>query len=108
MAGTGKLRHGKYRSKNMDQEINPMDGVANLADVMLVLACGLMLSLIVSFNVDVGRSEKLVGIEQGASVELDADMDKSPTETLTSDGYQELGKVYQDPKTGKLYMVSNK
>ena len=30
-----------------------MDGMANLADVMLVFACGLILALIINWNVDV-------------------------------------------------------
>ena len=32
------------------EEINPLDGLANLADVMLVFACGLMLALITYWN----------------------------------------------------------
>lgn len=38
------------------EEVNPMEGVANLADVMLVLAVGMMLALVVAWNVDIASS----------------------------------------------------
>lgn len=38
------------------KEVNPMEGVANLADVMLVLAVGMMLALVVAWNVDIASS----------------------------------------------------
>ena len=44
-SGSGRL--GKSESFE-SESINPMDGVANLADVMLVFACGLMLALIIN------------------------------------------------------------
>lgn len=44
------------------KEVNPMEGVANLADVMLVLAVGMMLAPVVAWNVDIcpicGRSSR--------------------------------------------------
>ena len=46
-----RRRYGKtkleVRQDSMD-DINPMEGVANLVDAMLVLACGLMLALIIN------------------------------------------------------------
>ncbi len=38
------------------EEVNPMEDVANLADVMLVLAVGMMLALVVAWNVDIASS----------------------------------------------------
>ncbi len=34
------LRSAPMRRRKMDDELNPLDGVANLADIMLVFACG--------------------------------------------------------------------
>ncbi|MDR2088567.1 MAG: DUF2149 domain-containing protein [Clostridiales Family XIII bacterium] len=95
LAGDGAEREG----------VNPMDGVANLADVMLVFACGLMLALVINWNVDIAaipeaeaRGEEMAEVEDvrgGAGTELDADT-----------RYEELGKVYRDPATGKLYLVT--
>lgn len=102
------LRSNRLRHKTAETGFNPMEGAANLADCMLVLACGLMLAVIVSWNVDFGRSETLVGIEQGQQLtELDG-MDESSQDSFAgSEGYEEMGKVYRDPDTGKLYMVVN-
>jgi hypothetical protein len=38
---------------NVGEDINPLDGLINLADVMLVLAWGLMLALIIAWNIDI-------------------------------------------------------
>ncbi len=50
-----RRRTGRFENNAMfdGEDINPMDGMANLADMMLVFACGLMLALITYWNVDV-------------------------------------------------------
>ena len=91
-----------------EDEINPMDGVANLADVMLVLACGLMLALIINWNVDIGgNTNSAVAVNKGQEVsELDG-LTGSGGEALNDDTkYEKMGTVYKDPATGKLYMVT--
>jgi hypothetical protein len=60
--GSGKLRGDTI----LPEDINPIDGAANLADIMLVLACGLMLALIINWNVDIGgTSSKAVQVDKG-------------------------------------------
>lgn len=80
-----------------------MEGVGNMADAMLVFACGLLLALIMSWNVDVtdqgeiqNPKEKyeVEGIENGVTEEIDENTN-----------LQEMGKVYKDPETGKYYVV---
>ena len=103
------LRNSALCDFKLDSDQNPMDGLANLADLMLVLACGLMLSLVMHWNVDLAGSGELVGMEQGAQVqELDGLTESSSGDLKDQSGYEEMGKVYKDPKTGKLYMVTNK
>ena len=84
-----------------------LEGVANLADVMLVLACGLMLALVINWNVDItpGRPE-----EPPLANEIQAELEftSSDGENLDADAdYEELGRVYRDPATGKLYLISD-
>ena len=100
------LRSGKLRRGTYTESVNPMDGVANLADVMLVFALGLLLALIVSWNVDVGFSESMVSLEQGEELtEMDGMTESG--ENVFGDGsvLEEMGTVYKDPATGKLYMI---
>lgn len=93
-----------------DGDVNPMDGVANLADVMLVFACGLMLALITCWNVDVsGVTGSIDPVEQGQEITEDiggfgAQRDDADSESDTQ--FEEVGRVYRDPETGKLYMVT--
>lgn len=88
------------------EDINPMEGIANLVDAMLVLACGLMLALIINWNVDVGSAGTTVELEKDREVsELSGGGNGEVSEM--QNGYEEMGMVYRDPKTGKLYMVSN-
>ncbi|MBR2512274.1 MAG: DUF2149 domain-containing protein, partial [Firmicutes bacterium] len=41
------------RSLFSEEDANPMSGVSNLADVMLVLAVGIMLALIMNWHISV-------------------------------------------------------
>jgi hypothetical protein len=83
-----------------------MEGAANLADAMLVLACGLMLALVINWDVDIARSPgeaaaaltEVEGVAEGGAA---AEAQEAPA------GLEELGVVYRDPSTGKLYMVAN-
>jgi hypothetical protein len=98
----------RYRSGrlNVEEDINPMDGLANLADIMLVLACGLLLALIINWNIDIGGT---VPVNQGQEVSgmqglsNEANGDKS----VDLKQYEKMGVVYKDPSTGKLYMVAS-
>lgn len=57
------LKNRKRLSRPFDGEDdneNPMDSLTNLFDVMLVFACGLMVALVMSLNVDVSRLDQAV------------------------------------------------
>ena len=93
-----------------EEEINPMDGLPNLADVMLVFACGLMLALITFWNVDVagtvsgGPSEN--DPERQELTETAAALDSEEGEEIDSDDLEQYGLVFRDPETGKLYIIA--
>ncbi len=102
------LRQGGLGAGGSSREsFNPMDGLANLADCMLVLACGLMLSLIVSWNLDIAIDQPLPEPEQNTVSPVEGLEDSPLTDIDESSGYQQMGVVYQDPQTGELYMVLN-
>ena len=96
------LRSGGLGFRSQEGGFNPMEGMSNLADCMLVLACGLMLSLIVSWNLDLAVDQPLENNDDLAAVEELQSSDTSPEDASS---YEQLGVVYKDPATGELYMV---
>jgi hypothetical protein len=75
---------------------------------MLVFACGLMLSLVIYWNVDIQNYE-YVPVEQGKQVsEIEDDsISNEIKESIDGAGqYQRLGSVYVDPETGKMYLAT--
>lgn len=95
---TGTLR----RHPRGDEDVDPMSSVANISDAMLVFACGLLISLVLMYNVD---------LTQFTQVELDEEQQIESMESLREmlenggDAYIQRGTVYQDPRTGELYML---
>lgn len=89
-------------SWNREEDLDPMTGVANLADVMLVFACGLMVALVLRWNVNLGVTQQLTDDrlqEVTGSEQLDQ-------QALLGDRYQSEGTVYRDTETGKLYIIA--
>lgn len=84
-------------------ESDPMSGLANLADVMLVFACGLMMALVVYWNLDLPNIRELDESQMQQVEDIEEMVDNINS---TTNPYMELGKVYQDPATGKLYMLT--
>jgi hypothetical protein len=83
-----------------------LDGVANLVDVMLVLACGLMLALVINWNVDISPG-KPADSQKADELRTELEFTGDTGEDLDADAdYEELGVVYRDPATGKLYLVT--
>ncbi|MBQ3322733.1 MAG: DUF2149 domain-containing protein [Firmicutes bacterium] len=89
----------------MDNDFNPMEGVGNMADAMLVFACGLIVALILSWNVDVTDQ----GIQKIKEKKYEVNnIDNSETEVIDADqNLEEMGTVYRDPETGKYYVVED-
>ena len=81
-----------------------MSSLGNIGDIMLVFACGLMVALVVAWNVDLGKFTQ-VQMDQ----EIQQDDIEQITEQLYGEGnaFVEKGKVYQDPETGKYYLVED-
>ncbi len=103
----------KNRKRFSEAEEDPMAGTSNLVDAMLVIAVGLLIFVVISWNM-----QSVVFQENDQQQALD---ESSPDITEVSEGqvlnetpdtsddsgqgYMEMGKVYKDPSTGKLIMV---
>lgn len=100
LRNSGGLRGGHLRSKD---DADPMASVANIADIMLVFACGLMMALVTVWNIDFTPLSELQD-KQLEAIDTPEDMPEDMSDA--GNAYVEKGMVYQDPKTGKYYMVT--
>ena len=91
-----------YRAVETEDDVDPMATIANITDAMLVFACGLMVALVVAWNVDL-KSVQEVDVTESQQVE---DV-QTLQDILSSEGssYIERGTVYQDPRTGQMYLL---
>jgi|GEM_PF-185225 len=96
------FRQSRFRGRgDLAEDVNPSAYIVNLADCMLVLACGFMVAMIVHWNIN------LPTIEELEKEDLEAVDPETLPENLQGEGsyYVEAGKVYLDPNTGQLYMM---
>ena len=92
-----------------DEGLNPMEYVSNLSDVMLILAVGIMLALIVRWNVDITPPDSAGGDPLQAEAaftedELDSMRDDA---TESPDALEKRGELYYDAETGTYYIVES-
>ena len=85
------------------EDINPNAYLTNLADCMLVLACGLMVALVVAWSVKLPNSTEITQTDNMTEVSNVEDITGQNEQGGNS--YNQLGMVYQDPNTGKMYMI---
>ena len=93
------------RRQRAFEDEDPTSGLSNLADCMLVLACGLMVALVVAWNIDIANVTP-VQLTDNAVETSDLEIIDG---TFESGGtvYVDMGRVYQDPETGKLYIIQD-
>lgn len=95
----------QYRRSRFDAaDEEPMGPLANLADIMLVFAVGLMVALAASSNkLGDADSRKPRG---GVDISAGREMPELPAGVgEVGSGYEAVGRVYRDPKTGKLVLI---
>ena len=110
----------KSKKRFAEGEEDPMAGTSNLVDAMLVIAVGLLIFVVISWIVLYGKAPNGYGrldVQQKALDESSSDvtevaegqvLNESPdTSDSSGSGYMEMGKVYEDPSTGKLIMVED-
>lgn len=96
---------------------DPMSSMANMVDIMLVFACGLLCALVTYLQLDTIMFQDLTLEEKRAlvkrlssmqEIENLEQMEERDVQSMTKDGdMEELGTVFFDPKTGKMLMIKN-
>ena len=98
---------GKFSSRRrVTEEVDAMSGLANLSDVMLVFACGLRAAVILNWNVDLSKTRVEI-LQREQMKELD-NAEELEQDIQSSSSFEQKGTVYEDPETGKLYVVMPK
>ncbi len=85
---------------------DPLSGFANIMDVMLVFALGLMLAIIAQsqeLRLHFQLDRKTI-VETGDEL-MDAPEIIEQMSQGNKEGMKPLGQVYRDPKTGKLLLI---
>jgi len=110
------LRRNNHRGRRSRTEEDPMAGISNLTDVMLVIAIGFLVFIVMSWNMqdvvfsdktpeekqeEMQTMKKIVELTQGEEI-----LDPTATEG-SGQGYIDMGRVYKDPETGKMIMISD-
>ena len=103
----------KGRKRFSEGEEDPMAGTSNLVDAMLVIAVGLLIFVVISWNMQsvvFQSSDPQQAIDESSpdvtEVAEGQVLNETPdTSNSSGQGYMEMGKVYKDPSTGKLIMV---
>lgn len=85
----------RLRTRFDHDDEDPRASLVNLVDVMLVFACGLLAAITA-----VSQARPPVEVAQGKAIERPLDGRRS-----VGQGYQEVGQVYRDPKSGKLILI---
>ena len=100
----GGLRNSRRR---LSEDVSPLEGAINIVDAMLVFACGLMLSLVMYWNVDLSRVGERINLNRGQEVTETPEIREDLIETQGEGKlYQKMGTVYKDPATGQLFMLT--
>jgi hypothetical protein len=84
------------------EEISPMESMVNLVDVMLVFICGLLISIIIYWNLNMSNLVVIIDHKQLVKI----DNPKKVTEEMQGASPSgNVGTAVMDPKTGDLYVV---
>lgn len=97
------LRKRRRISESVDDD--PMGGLNNLSDAMLVLALGFLIFAIMALSVNPDMISDQTKTQDVSSAESFT-QNYTDAGGLEDSGFSEVGKVYEDPTTGELVMVS--
>ena len=94
------------RSHFFEHDDDPLGPMANLVDIILVFACGLIAALVayspeLQQHFDSTRQQRDLSLGE----ELPQAPDSVQSQLQDGSGYESLGTVYRDPETGKLILI---
>ena len=98
-----RLRARRFRAE--DTAVNPMDGLGNRADAMLVLAVGIMLALVLNWKLDLTAVTAAPEATEEPIAIPEDDM-QSTSQELDADALQKVGALYYDEATGTYYAIT--
>lgn len=98
------LRKRRRISESVDDD--PMSGLNNLSDAMLVLALGFLIFAIMALSVNPEMITQTQATKDVSTADTFS-QNYANASGIEDSGYSEVGKVYQDPTTGELVMVSS-
>ncbi len=104
-----RRRLNRNNQEPFEEDLNPMSGLSNLADAMLVLAVGIMLALVMNWHISISGGYT-TEMDQSSMQEVDASQLQDAVEGGSSEDaaeYEEKGTVYIDKKTGTMYLVES-
>lgn len=104
MHGDVMLRKRRRISESADDD--PMSGLSNLSDAMLVLALGFLIFAIMALSLNPDMISEQQNTMKDISTADTFNQNYTDSGGLEDSGYSEVGKVYEDPNTGELVMVS--
>ena len=88
------------------EDVNPMNYIGNLSDAMLVLAVGIMVALVLHWNVDLeAKTKEAEKQEQQQEQVVTFQDDELENQDKVPDNAQQAGKVYYDAETDTYYIV---
>lgn len=98
------LNRGRLQSKRASyrEEISPMESMVNLVDVMLVFICGLLISIVIFWNIDMKNLVVILDQKQLMKINNLEELNAQIKDKGSSDN---VGSAVLDPKTGKIYIV---
>ena len=105
-----RMKKGSYFSETED--VNPMNYIGNLSDAMLVLAVGILLALVMAYNVKLESPSENSSETQKRIEELQEELDSlkatadDEDTTVDENGLSDYGRVLIDEE-GNLYVIEN-
>ncbi|HHW91259.1 MAG TPA: DUF2149 domain-containing protein [Firmicutes bacterium] len=103
----GGLRKRRSSPFKLVDDVNPLEGVVNIVDAMLVFACGLLLALALYWNIDLGPVGEIIDVTRGREVTEVPELRDDLVETKDQGKlYERVGTVYKDPETGQLFLLT--
>lgn len=96
----------RWRSERFENNSeDPTASMANLLDLMLVFACGLIAALIAMSD---QLQQRFQSQPNQQVIERGQELPQLPLQGENgTDGYEAVGQVYRDPETGRLILIGD-
>ncbi|MDR1605153.1 MAG: hypothetical protein LBS10_10290 [Gracilibacteraceae bacterium] len=94
-------RGGGRRRQHGTAASNPLGGLTNLADLMLVFAVALMVAVVLLWHVDL---RGMTVLDERELIPAD-DLEQLLQDGSGAGDYESAGRIYTDPVTGRMYVV---